>query len=78
MKLDVLAGRSDDYNVSMRLVTVLSKKVVSAPLRVLISFGQHGREIVTSEVALELLQVLAGERPLPTVREISALAHSRI
>ncbi|XP_042381537.1 putative metallocarboxypeptidase ECM14 [Zingiber officinale] len=31
-------------------------------LRVLLSFGQHGRELITSEVALQLLSVLAKER----------------
>lgn len=27
-------------------------------------FGQHGRELVTTEVAFRLLQILAGEYPL--------------
>jgi hypothetical protein len=35
-------------------------------------FGQHGRELVTSEVALRLLQTLGGEYPLENV-DIAAL-----
>ncbi|KAJ7529825.1 hypothetical protein O6H91_15G068100 [Diphasiastrum complanatum] len=33
-------------------------------LRILLNFGQHGRELVTSEVALRLLSILAGEHEL--------------
>ncbi|KAL4186505.1 hypothetical protein AMTRI_Chr09g34250 [Amborella trichopoda] len=35
--------------------------------RILLSFGQHGRELITSEVALRLLGILCGEYVLPGV-----------
>jgi hypothetical protein len=73
MTLDVLKDHSDDYNVSVRVVTVQAKDTVPAPLRVLVSFGQHAREIVTSEVGLELLRVLAGDQAVPKVRPESRL-----
>eukprot|EP00249_Psilotum_nudum_P008304 c21180_g1_i2 orf=832-1941(-) len=36
-------------------------------IRVLLSFGQHGRELITCEVALRLLSTLVGESDLPAV-----------
>lgn len=38
-----------------------TKKPDSLKFRILLSFGQHGRELITSELALHLLSVLTGE-----------------
>ncbi|KAG6526064.1 hypothetical protein ZIOFF_016039 [Zingiber officinale] len=35
--------------------------------RILLSFGQHGRELITSEVAWQLLSILAKERNMQRV-----------
>lgn len=40
----------------------ISNTVEDEKYRLLLSFGQHGRELITSEVALKLLSVLVGER----------------
>ncbi|CAM8915899.1 unnamed protein product [Rhodiola kirilowii] len=39
--------------------------------RILLSFGQHGRELITTELALRLLSVLSGEQSLPNVDHVS-------
>ncbi|XP_042495514.1 metallocarboxypeptidase A-like protein TRV_02598 isoform X2 [Macadamia integrifolia] len=35
------------------------------------SFGQHGRELITSEVAFRLLSILSGEKSIPKIDPIS-------
>ncbi|KAK3436905.1 hypothetical protein EUGRSUZ_E03516 [Eucalyptus grandis] len=39
--------------------------------RILLSFGQHGRELITSEVALRILSILTEEQFLPNVDSVS-------
>ncbi|KAL6011899.1 hypothetical protein ACLOJK_002365 [Asimina triloba] len=39
----------------------------SSKFRILLTFGQHGRELITSEVALQLLKILGEESEIPTV-----------
>eukprot|EP00897_Mesotaenium_endlicherianum_P008560 jgi/Mesen1/7732/ME000407S06962 len=58
----------DGYSSELSVVTLdrgTPSNGSDARIRALLNFGQHGREIVTSEVALRLLQMLAGEAPLP-------------
>ncbi|XP_031496040.1 uncharacterized protein LOC116261432 isoform X2 [Nymphaea colorata] len=43
--------------------------------RIILSFGQHGRELITSEVALRLLKILCGEHEMPSILSDS-LNHS--
>ncbi|XP_004500881.1 uncharacterized protein [Cicer arietinum] len=40
-------------------------------LRILLSFGQHGRELITSELALRILSILSEEKILPDKDEAS-------
>ncbi|KAJ7529826.1 hypothetical protein O6H91_15G068200 [Diphasiastrum complanatum] len=55
------------YSTEMTIVTVEPggrRPNLERRLRVLLNFGQHARELVTSEVALRLLKILAGEHDL--------------
>ncbi|KAL6771740.1 CGL90 [Auxenochlorella protothecoides x Auxenochlorella symbiontica] len=50
------------YNSTLRIVTVEPGGLTAThtdKLRILVNFGQHARELVTSEIALGLLRVLA-------------------
>lgn len=54
----------DGYSTSMRVVTISPDGSFedSHKLRVLLNFGEHARELVSSELALQFLSMLAGER----------------
>ncbi|KAF8377715.1 hypothetical protein HHK36_031099 [Tetracentron sinense] len=43
----------------------------SSKFRILLSFGQHGRELITSELALRLLSILSEEQSLPNMDPIN-------
>eukprot|EP00243_Klebsormidium_subtile_P004113 TRINITY_DN17894_c0_g1_i1.p1 TRINITY_DN17894_c0_g1~~TRINITY_DN17894_c0_g1_i1.p1 ORF type:complete len:498 (+),score=95.97 TRINITY_DN17894_c0_g1_i1:371-1864(+) len=68
METETLSHQNEEYSADMEVVTVRPYATPGeAPrtLRALLDFGQHGREPITCEVALRLLQVLAGEAELP-------------
>ncbi|KAL3681307.1 hypothetical protein R1sor_024263 [Riccia sorocarpa] len=70
MSVEVLKGEQDGYEAEITVVTVEpgGRDVPQdMKMRLLLDFGQHGRELVTSEVAFRLLQTLAGERPFREV-----------
>ncbi|BBN15487.1 hypothetical protein MPTK1_6g20000 [Marchantia polymorpha subsp. ruderalis] len=70
MSMEVLKGESDGYKTEITVVTVEAggrKSSHDQKMRLLLDFGQHGRELVTSEVAFRLLQTLGGERPVGEV-----------
>jgi hypothetical protein len=64
--------RSDgNYTVTMEVVTVdwshqHSDRSSRERLRVLIDFGEHARELISAEVGLRLLELLASEQQLIT------------
>ncbi|KAJ4962874.1 hypothetical protein NE237_022813 [Protea cynaroides] len=58
------------YNAEVLVVTYghASKNTNdSSKFRILLSFGQHGRELITSEVAFRLLSILSGEKSTPKI-----------
>ncbi|CAM6103817.1 unnamed protein product [Calypogeia fissa] len=60
-------GGNEGYHTEMTIVTVEAGGKGARDdqnMRLLLDFGQHGRELVTSEVAFRLLQILGGEHPL--------------
>ncbi|KAL2620622.1 hypothetical protein R1flu_000827 [Riccia fluitans] len=70
MSMEVLKGEQDGYEVEITVVTVEpGGRDISqdTKMRLLLDFGQHGRELVTSEVAFRLLQTLGGESPFGEV-----------
>ncbi|KAK9802611.1 hypothetical protein WJX73_002757 [Symbiochloris irregularis] len=63
MQLDVYNRSDEGYSAAMRVVTVEPGGLTSPEqrqnkLRLLLNFGEHGRELVTVEVALRLLRML--------------------
>jgi len=56
---------SEDVDFKLRMATFADSQARSAPgaAHVLLHFGVHGRELITSEVALRLAHILCGERP---------------
>eukprot|EP00250_Pteridium_aquilinum_P002085 c12289_g1_i1 orf=112-966(+) len=56
---------SDGYASEIMIATIqhgANNMAEKDKYRLLLSFGQHGRELITSEVALRLLNVLVGEK----------------
>lgn len=61
---ELLNSEVDGYSTSMRVVTISPDGSFdySHKLCVLLNFGEHARELVPSELALQFLSMLAGER----------------
>lgn len=64
MRDALLESEVGGYSTSMRVVTISPDGSFedSHKLRVLLNFGEHARELVSSELALQFLSMLAGER----------------
>ena len=65
MRRDVMEAAVDGYSTEMSVVTVSPGGLdgdLDGKLRILLNFGEHARELVTSELALRLLSMLGGER----------------
>ncbi|KAK1296811.1 hypothetical protein QJS10_CPB15g00266 [Acorus calamus] len=73
--METMKAVDNDYSAAISVITYnnpkrgLDEKLKS---RILISFGQHGRELITSEVALHLLSVISKEKMLPNM-DLSSL-----
>ncbi|KAL5706199.1 hypothetical protein ACHQM5_024399 [Ranunculus cassubicifolius] len=68
--METMKARNKGYNAEILVVTYsLSKREVneSSKFRILLSFGQHGRELITSEVALRLISTISEETSIPDV-----------
>ncbi|KAH9560715.1 hypothetical protein CY35_06G121600 [Sphagnum magellanicum] len=84
MQMEIVRSEVDGYSTEMSVVTVspggwsVSEKkeesAASEKLRLLLDFGGHARELVTSEVALRLLQMLGGEHDLSKVAGAAVVA----
>lgn len=64
MQMKVLRSVSTGYSAEISVVTFAQRQEKAEDdqkIRILLNFGQHGREMITSEVALRLLNILAGE-----------------
>lgn len=65
MRREVVSAAVDGYSTAMRVVTVSPGGLdgsLDNKLRVLLNFGEHARELVSSELALRFLSMLGGER----------------
>eukprot|EP00898_Chlorokybus_atmophyticus_P002578 jgi/Chlat1/3320/Chrsp22S03474 len=57
--------RTDDHgSYTARVAVATLNNNNNSRLRALLSFGQHGRELITAEVGLRLLEVLTGEKSI--------------
>lgn len=76
MRGEVLKAAVDGYSAEMSVVTVSPGGLdgeVDGKLRIFLNFGEHARELVTSELALRVLSMLGGERNI-TVGDRGRLA----
>ncbi|XP_047324928.1 carboxypeptidase A6-like [Impatiens glandulifera] len=70
LNLDSFGSTSREYHAEMNVVTYCRNRTEiddRSKLRILLSFGQHGRELITSEVAFRLLSILSEEQFLPSI-----------
>ncbi|PKA47823.1 hypothetical protein AXF42_Ash020226 [Apostasia shenzhenica] len=64
LTMETLGAANKGYSAEVLVVTynhVNDQQKNDLKFRILLSFGQHGREIITTEVALHLLLILSGE-----------------
>lgn len=70
LSMETMRAGNKGYTAQVSIVTFgLSRNQVSdsSKFRILLSFGQHGRELITSELALRLLSALSEETSIPGV-----------
>ncbi|KAL4580227.1 hypothetical protein LXL04_016412 [Taraxacum kok-saghyz] len=66
--IETFTSSNKGYKADLNVVTYcqnISDIKDSSKLRILLSFGQHARELITSEVALKMLYRLSEEQTLP-------------
>ncbi|KAJ6802276.1 carboxypeptidase B2 [Iris pallida] len=72
--LETMRAQNKGYAAEIAVITYnrLNKLMNGdSKFRILLSFGQHGRELITSELALHLLSVLSGELGMPDLNTVS-------
>ncbi|KAF5949352.1 hypothetical protein HYC85_011345 [Camellia sinensis] len=72
--METTGGKNKGYRAEMIVVTYCrNRKDIDdkSKFRILLSFGQHGRELITSELALRILSILSGEQFPPNMDPIS-------
>ncbi|KAL3638950.1 hypothetical protein CASFOL_016857 [Castilleja foliolosa] len=70
LSIEKISSKNKGYESEMTVVTYSRTRKESddkAKLRILLSFGQHARELITTELALRLLSILSEEEFLPNV-----------
>ncbi|KAJ4770592.1 Zn-dependent exopeptidases superfamily protein [Rhynchospora pubera] len=65
--IETMRGSNRGYLAEIVVVTYnhTQRQINKPKIRILLSFGQHGRELITTEVALQLLHIFVGERSVP-------------
>ncbi|KAK9269917.1 hypothetical protein L1049_025490 [Liquidambar formosana] len=74
LTMETIRTRSKGYHAEISVVTYCrSRREIDdrSKFRILLSFGQHGRELITSELALRLLSILSEEQSLPNMDPVS-------
>lgn len=72
--METIETGNQGYKAEVTVVTYSrNRKEIDdrSKFRILLSFGQHGRELITSELALRVLSVLSEEQFLPNMDPIS-------
>ncbi|KAG5542781.1 hypothetical protein RHGRI_015782 [Rhododendron griersonianum] len=72
--METFRSKNKGYHAEMTVVTYCrNRKQIDdkSKYRILLSFGQHGRELITSELALRILSILSKEQSLPNVDPLS-------
>ncbi|KAM7259660.1 hypothetical protein ACFE04_015401 [Oxalis oulophora] len=77
LSIETLNTGNKGYNADISVVTYCRKrreKDAKAKFRILLSFGQHGRELITTELALKVLSILSEEQFLPNADPASLIS----
>ncbi|XP_015884060.1 uncharacterized protein LOC107419774 isoform X1 [Ziziphus jujuba] len=67
---ETIKSGNKGYHAEVGVVTYCRRRQEiddRSKFRILLSFGQHGRELITSEVAFRLLSILSEEKPTPNL-----------
>ncbi|KAF7829489.1 carboxypeptidase A6 [Senna tora] len=70
LTLETIKAGNKGYGAEVAVVTYCKGKREydeRSKFRILLSFGQHGRELITSELALRILSILSEEQFLPSM-----------
>ncbi|XP_010683637.2 uncharacterized protein LOC104898281 [Beta vulgaris subsp. vulgaris] len=67
LSIETIASENKGYQAQIAVVTYCRdrKEDDKSKFRILLTFGQHGRELITSELALRILSILSEEEFLP-------------
>lgn len=74
LSMETIEAGNKGYNAEIRVVTYCHRRKESddrSKIRILLSFGQHGRELITTELALRILSILSEEQFLPNMNPVS-------
>ncbi|KAF9608626.1 hypothetical protein IFM89_010111 [Coptis chinensis] len=74
LTIETMKAQNKGYYADIVVVTYSqSRKDIddSSKFRILLSFGQHGRELITTELALQLLLAITEEKLIPNVDQSS-------
>ncbi|KOM51719.1 hypothetical protein LR48_Vigan09g037800 [Vigna angularis] len=74
LTMETLKAANKGYGAQITVVTYGKEKEEKdkrSKLRILLSFGQHGRELITTELALRILSILSEEKLLPGMDQAS-------
>ncbi|KAI4336704.1 hypothetical protein L6164_015196 [Bauhinia variegata] len=74
LTMETMQAGNKGYNAELTVVTYCQGRGESderSKFRILLSFGQHGRELITSELALRILSILSEEQFLPSMDRAS-------
>lgn len=73
LTMETVSAENKGYAADILVVTYNHVKEIAdnVKFRILLSFGQHGRELITSEVALRLLRILSEEYTIPNLDLVS-------
>ncbi|RYQ83774.1 hypothetical protein Ahy_B10g102606 [Arachis hypogaea] len=72
--METIKAGNKGYGAEITVVTYSERKKETderSKFRILLSFGQHGRELITTELALRILSILSGEQSLPNMDQAS-------
>ncbi|XP_027354753.1 carboxypeptidase B2 [Abrus precatorius] len=74
LTMEAIKAGNKGYGAEVTVVTYSKGKKENderPKFRILLSFGQHGRELITSELALRILSILSEEKILPSMDQAS-------
>ncbi|WCJ44697.1 Zn-dependent exopeptidases superfamily protein [Euphorbia peplus] len=74
LTVETVEAGNKGYQAEITVVTYCRSRTETderSKFRILLSFGQHGRELITSELALRILSILSEEQFLPNMNPTS-------